>query len=109
MEKTIVFCANQDHVLDLRDLINKHKTVSDSNYCVRITSDERKIGKTFLEAFQDNDKVIPVIVTSSKMLTTGVDVRNVRNIVLTSTIGSGAFPFSEIIFQYNKSYRSSYN
>ncbi|PKW20536.1 EcoAI/FtnUII family type I restriction enzme subunit R [Flavobacterium lindanitolerans] len=96
MEKTIVFCVNQDHALELRDMINKHKTVSDSNYCVRVTSDEGKIGRNFLEAFQDNDKDIPVILTSSKMLTTGIDARNVRNIVLTSPIGS-IVEFKQII------------
>ncbi|MCB0651560.1 MAG: DEAD/DEAH box helicase family protein [Saprospiraceae bacterium] len=96
MEKTIVFCVNQDHALELRDMINKHKTVTDSNYCVRVTSDEGKIGRTFLESFQDNDKDIPVILTSSKMLTTGVDARNVRNIVLTAPIGS-MVEFKQII------------
>lgn len=96
MDKTIVFCANQDHALDLRDMINKHKTVKDANYCVRVTSDEKKIGRNFLEDFQDNDKDIPVILTSSKMLTTGVDARNVRNIVLTSPIGS-MVEFKQII------------
>ena len=96
MEKTIVFCSNQDHALDLRDYINKHKTVSDPSYCVRVTSDEGKNGREFLEAFQDNDKDIPVILTSSKMLTTGVDARNVRNIVLTAPIGS-MVEFKQII------------
>jgi type I restriction enzyme R subunit len=96
MEKTIVFCVNQDHALELRDMINKNKSVSDSNYCVRVTSDEGKIGRFFLEAFQDNDKDIPVILTSSKMLTTGVDARNVRNIVLTSPISS-IVEFKQII------------
>ncbi|WP_341220492.1 EcoAI/FtnUII family type I restriction enzme subunit R [Polaribacter atrinae] len=96
MDKTIVFCANQDHALDLRDYINKHKTVTDINYCVRVTSDEGKHGRELLEAFQDNDKDIPVILTSSKMLTTGVDARNVRNIVLTAPIGS-MVEFKQII------------
>lgn len=96
MDKTIVFCANQDHALDLRDDINRHKTVSDTNYCVRVTSDEGKNGRDFLEAFQDNDRDIPVILTSSKMLTTGVDARNVRNIVLTAPIGS-MVEFKQII------------
>ncbi len=96
MDKTIVFCVNQDHALELRDAINKVKKVSDPNYCVRVTSDEGTIGRNFLEAFQDNDKDIPVILTSSKMLTTGVDARNVRNIVLTSTIGS-MVEFKQII------------
>lgn len=96
MDKTIVFCSNQDHALDLRDYINKHKTVSDTNYCVRITSDEGKHGRELLEMFQDNDRDIPVILTSSKMLTTGVDARNVRNIVLTAPIGS-MVEFKQII------------
>ncbi|MBJ7880994.1 EcoAI/FtnUII family type I restriction enzme subunit R [Gelidibacter salicanalis] len=96
MDKTIVFCANQDHALDLRDYVNKHKTVSDPNYCVRVTSDEGKHGRELLEMFQDNDKDIPVILTSSKMLTTGVDARNVRNIVLTAPIGS-MVEFKQII------------
>ena len=96
MEKTIAFCSNQDHALDLRDGINKHKKVSDPDYCVRVTSDEGKTGKDFLEQFQDNDRDIPVILTSSKMLTTGVDARNVRNIVLTAPIGS-MVEFKQII------------
>ena len=96
MDKTIVFCSNQDHALDLRDYINKFKEVTDVNYCVRVTSDEGKHGRELLEAFQDNDKDIPVILTSSKMLTTGVDARNVRNIVLTAPIGS-MVEFKQII------------
>ncbi|MBU3012269.1 DEAD/DEAH box helicase family protein [Polaribacter vadi] len=96
MDKSIVFCANQDHALDLRDYINKYKTVSDVNYCVRVTSDEGKHGRELLEDFQDNDKDIPVILTSSKMLTTGVDARNVRNIILTAPIGS-MVEFKQII------------
>ncbi|WP_299180144.1 EcoAI/FtnUII family type I restriction enzme subunit R [uncultured Aquimarina sp.] len=96
MDKTIVFCVNQDHALELRDIINKFKTVNDPNYCVRVTSDEGKIGRNYLESFQDNDKDIPVILTSSKMLTTGVDARNVRNIVLTANIGS-MVEFKQII------------
>lgn len=96
MDKTIVFCANQEHALDLRDFINQHKTVADPNYCVRVTSDEGKIGRDFLEDFQDNDKDIPVILTSSKMLTTGVDARNVRNVVLTAPIAS-MVEFKQII------------
>ncbi|HLS30098.1 MAG TPA: DEAD/DEAH box helicase family protein [Flavobacteriaceae bacterium] len=96
MDKTIVFCANQPHALDLRDAINQYKKVTDPDYCVRITSDEGIIGRRFLELFQDNTKDIPVILTSSKMLTTGVDARNVRNIVLTAPIGS-MVEFKQII------------
>tara|TARA_R110002126_G_scaffold291719_1_gene455803 strand:+ start:4593 stop:6896 length:2304 start_codon:yes stop_codon:yes gene_type:complete len=88
LEKTIVFCENQNHALTMRDMINKHKKVKDSHYCVRVTSDEGKIGRELLEKFQDNDKDIPTIITSSQMLTTGVDARNVRNVVLDRTVGS---------------------
>ncbi|MFN8672540.1 MAG: DEAD/DEAH box helicase family protein [Candidatus Sericytochromatia bacterium] len=87
-DKTIVFCVDQEHALLMRDMINKHKTINDSNYCVRVTSDEKEIGRQLLERFQDNDKDIPVILTSSQMLTTGVDARNVRNIVLARSIKS---------------------
>jgi type I restriction enzyme R subunit len=88
MDKSIVFCVDQTHALNMRDAINKYKKVSDPNYCVRITSDEGKDGRELLEKFQDNDKDIPVILTSSQMLTTGVDARNVRNIILVREVDS---------------------
>lgn len=88
LDKTIVFCENQNHALTMRDMINKHKKVKDPHYCVRITSDEGKIGRELLEKFQDNDKDIPCIITSSQMLTTGVDARNVRNVILDRTVNS---------------------
>ena len=68
--------------------IDKFKTIKDNNYCVRVTSDEGDIGREFLEMFQNNDRDIPTILTSSKMLTTGVDAKNVRNVVLTAPIKS---------------------
>ena len=88
MDKTIVFCVDQEHALRMRDAINRHKSIRDMDYCVRVTSDEGQRGKEKLEQFQDNDKDIPVILTSSQMLTTGVDARNVRNIVLVRNINS---------------------
>ncbi len=88
MDKSIVFCVDQNHALNMRDAINKFKKVTDPNYCVRITSDEGKPGRDLLERFQDNDKDIPVILTSSQMLTTGVDARNVRNIIIVREIDS---------------------
>ncbi len=88
MEKTIVFCVDQSHALRMRDSINKYKMIRDPDYCVRVTSDEWDIGRAYLERFQDNDKTIPTILTSSQMLTTGVDALNVRNIVLVRNIGS---------------------
>ncbi|MDX9901208.1 MAG: DEAD/DEAH box helicase family protein [Aliarcobacter sp.] len=88
MDKTIIFCVNQKHASDMKIAIDKFKTVKDNNYCVRVTSDEGDIGRNFLEDFQNNDKDIPAILTSSKMLTTGVDAKNVRNVVLTAPIKS---------------------
>lgn len=88
MDKTIVFCVNQEHALAMRDMINRHKSVKDPLYCVRVTSDEGELGRQLLERFQDNDKDIPAILTSSQMLTTGVDARNVRNVVLVRVINS---------------------
>ncbi len=88
MDKTIVFCVNQQHASEMKIAIDKYKTIKDNNYCVRVTSDEGEIGRGFLEDFQNNDKDIPTILTSSKMLTTGVDAKNVRTVVLTSPIKS---------------------
>ena len=88
MDKTIVFCVNQSHASDMKIAIDKHKTIKDNHYCVRVTSDEGEIGRNFLEMFQNNDRDIPTILTSSKMLTTGVDAKNVRNVVLTAPIRS---------------------
>lgn len=88
MDKTIIFCVDQDHALRMRDAINKYKTVKDADYCVRVTSNEWEIWKIFLEKFQNNSKDIPTILTSSQMLTTWVDALNVRNIVLDRNIWS---------------------
>ena len=88
LDKTIIFCVNQKHALDMKISIDKFKSIKDNNYCVRVTSDEGEIGRDFLEMFQNNDRDIPTILTSSKMLTTGVDAKNVRNIVLTAPIKS---------------------
>ncbi|EAJ1276521.1 DEAD/DEAH box helicase [Campylobacter lari] len=96
MDKTIIFCANQAHASEVKRAIDKFKRVKRDDYCVRVTSDEGKIGLEYLKQFQDNDKSYPVILTSSKMLTTGVDARNVRNIVLLANIGS-IIEFKQII------------
>ncbi|MEI6950272.1 DEAD/DEAH box helicase family protein [Paraflavisolibacter sp. H34] len=96
LDKTIVFCVDQDHALNMRDTLNQYKTVKDPDYCVRVTSDEGIFGRRLLERFQDNDRYIPIILTSSQMLTTGVDARNVRNIVLCRTINS-IVEFKQII------------
>ena len=95
-EKTIVFCANQKHALLVRDLINQLKTNPDPNYCVRVTADEGKIGDQHLRDFQDNQNLIPTILTTSQKLSTGVDARNVRNIVLMRPVNS-MVEFKQII------------
>ncbi|CAM2914841.1 EcoAI/FtnUII family type I restriction enzme subunit R [Helicobacter burdigaliensis] len=96
VDKTIIFCANQAHASAIKVAIDKFKEINRDDYCVRVTSDEGVIGLNYLKAFQDNDKSYPVILTSSKMLTTGVDARNVRNIVLLANIGS-MIEFKQII------------
>jgi type I restriction enzyme R subunit len=95
-EKTIVFCANQAHAALVRDLINQEVKVKKIDYCVRVTSNDGAIGDTYLRQFQDNDKLIPTILTTSQKLTTGVDARNVRNIVLMRPINS-MIEFKQII------------
>ena len=99
-EKTIVFCATQAHALMVRDLINQMKTPNahgrDPMYCVRVTADDGARGDEALRAFQDNEKTIPTILTTSQKLSTGVDARNVRNIVLMRPVGS-MIEFKQII------------
>jgi type I restriction enzyme R subunit len=81
-QKTLVFCATQDHAAAVRDLINQMKTSTDPNYCLRITARDGAEGERWLRTFQDNEKTIPTILTTSQKLSTGVDARNIRNIVL---------------------------
>jgi type I restriction enzyme R subunit len=95
-EKTLVFCANQAHALAIRDLINQMKTGTDPNYCVRVTANDGALGDQSLRDFQDNEKTIPTILTTSQKLSTGVDARNVRNIVLLRPINS-MIEFKQII------------
>lgn len=95
-EKTLVFCANQAHALVVRDLINQLKTSKDPNYCQRVTADDGALGEQHLRDFQDNEKTIPTILTTSQKLSTGVDARNIRNIVLMRPINS-MIEFKQII------------
>lgn len=95
-EKTIIFCATQIHALLVRDLINQVKTSSDPYYCQRVTAEDGKLGDEALRAFQDNEKSIPTILTTSQKLSTGVDARNVRNIVLMRPVNS-MIEFKQII------------
>ncbi|MFA6653596.1 MAG: DEAD/DEAH box helicase family protein [Candidatus Delongbacteria bacterium] len=95
-QKTLVFCANQDHAAAIRDLINQKKQSSEPNYCVRVTANDGKLGDQYLEEFKDNDKTIPTVLTTSQKLSTGVDARNVRNIVLFRPVNS-MIEFKQII------------
>ena len=95
-EKTLVFCANQPHALLVRDLINQLKKSTDPNYCQRVTANDGALGEQHLRDFQDNEKNIPTILTTSQKLSTGVDARNIRNIVLMRPINS-MIEFKQII------------
>ncbi|RZO86151.1 MAG: DEAD/DEAH box helicase [Oceanococcus sp.] len=85
-EKTIVFCATQEHAGMVRDFINQYAVekgwTANPGYCVRVTANDGMAGENDLKTFQDNEKTIPTILTTSRKLSTGVDARNVRNIVL---------------------------
>jgi type I restriction enzyme, R subunit len=95
-QKTLVFCATQLHALAVRDLINQMKTSNEPDYCVRVTADDGKLGEQHLRTFQDNEKTIPTILTTSQKLSTGVDARNIRNIVLMRPINT-MIEFKQII------------
>ncbi len=97
--KTVVFCVDQEHADQMRralhnanaDLARQHP-----NYVVRIVSDEGGIGRGYLSDFADTEKDVPVIATTSEMLSTGVDLPTVRNVVLFRPIGSIAL-FKQMI------------
>ena len=95
-EKTLVFCATQDHALAVRDLINQMKTSTEPDYCCLVTANDGELGNQHLRDFQDNEKTIPTILTTSQKLSTGVDARNIRNIVLMRPINS-MIEFKQII------------
>jgi type I restriction enzyme R subunit len=95
-EKAIVFCATQAHAALIRDLINQEVKHGDPDYCVRVTANDGAEGERHLETFQQNSKTIPTILTTSQKLSTGVDAKNVRNIVLMRPINS-MIEFKQII------------
>ena len=95
-EKTIIFCATQDHALAIRDLVNQLKESSDPNYCQRVTANDGALGDQHLREFQDNEKTIPTVLTTSQKLSTGVDARNIRNIVLLRPINT-MIEFKQIV------------
>lgn len=90
-DKTIVFCVDQEHADQFRreisnlnaDLVRQYP-----DYAVRIVSEEGDIGKGHLSKFMDIDEAIPVIVTTSRLMSTGVDVPTCKNIVLFRMVNS---------------------
>ena len=95
-EKTLVFCATQLHAAAVRELVNQYAESKDPFYCVRVTANDGEIGEQYLRDFQDNQNTIPTILTTSQKLSTGVDARNVRNIVLMRPVNS-MIEFKQII------------
>ncbi len=109
-EKAIIFCANQAHAALIRDLVNQKRASTgsapgnrslslskgDPFYCVRVTANDGEEGERLLREFQDNEKTIPTILTTSQKLSTGVDARNIRNIVLLRPVNS-MIEFKQIV------------
>ncbi len=95
-EKAIIFCANQGHAALIRDLVNQHARSKDPFYCVRVTANDGEEGERMLREFQDNEKTLPTILTTSQKLSTGVDARNIRNIALLRPVNS-MIEFKQIV------------
>jgi len=95
-EKTLVFCASISHAGMIRDLINQESVNPPADYCVRVTAEDAQIGDTYLRQFQDNEKALPTILTTSQKLSTGVDALNIRNIVLMRPVNN-MIEFKQII------------
>ena len=98
MSKAIVFCTTQRHALDMRDALrelNSDMMLQNGSYVVRMTADDQE-GKALYESFTSVNEPYPVIVTTSKLLTTGADTKCVKLIVLDANIGSKT-EFKQII------------
>ena len=90
MDKTIIFCYNQPHAMEIMGMVNKFQKLAEKtpDYCRRVTANDGDEGERFLKEFQNNEKQFPVVLTTSQKLSTGVDARNVRNIVLMRPVNS---------------------
>lgn len=98
-DKTIIFCVDMEHAEDMRlalHNLNTDLTKQYPHYVARVVSEEGKIGRGHLSNFQDPEKPIPVILTTSKLLSTGVDMPMCKNIVLFKPINS-IVEFKQII------------
>jgi type I restriction enzyme, R subunit len=90
-------------------IVLRHSTMvecKDPNYCQRVTADDGELGEQQLRAFQNNEKTIPTILTTSQKLSTGVDARNIRNIVLMRPINS-MIEFKQIIGRGTRLYEGA--
>lgn len=87
-QKSLVFCATQKHAALIRDLINQYSSSRNTNYCHRVTADDGTRGEEHLRDFQDNEKSIPTVLTTSQKLSTGVDAPEIRNIILLRPVDS---------------------
>jgi type I restriction enzyme R subunit len=97
--KTLIFCVDQEHAAEMRqELVNLNSDLVKQypDYVCRVTADEGAIGLTHLSHFQDVDKPVPVILTTSQLLTTGVDAEMVKNVVLARVVGSKS-EFKQIV------------
>ena len=103
-EKSMVFCATEEHAALTRDFINQLTEIKDTFYCQRVTSKEGKDGDEALNKFKDDENSIPTILTTSRKLSTGVDVPELRNIALMRPIHS-MVEFKQIIGRGTRIYR----
>jgi type I site-specific restriction endonuclease len=97
--KTLVFCVDQEHAAEMRqELVSLNSDLMRlyPDYVCRVTGDEGDIGVAHLADFQDVDKPAPAILTTSQLLTTGVDAETAKNVVLARVVGSGV-EFEQII------------
>jgi len=97
--KTIVFCVDQEHASEMRAILNNLNAdlvAQHPDYVCRVTSDEGDIGKGHLGRFQDVDTTTPTILTTSQLLTTGVDAPTCKNVVLARIVNSMS-EFKQII------------
>jgi type I restriction enzyme R subunit len=89
--KTIVFCVDQEHAEQMRmalNNLNADLAKEYPDYVVRVVSEEGKVGRGHLEKFMDVETETPVITTTSKLLTTGVDIPMCKNIVIFRIVNS---------------------
>lgn len=97
--KTIVFCVDQEHALEMRSALAFHNAdlmKERPDYVCRVTVDEGNVGSAHRETFQDVDTRTPAILTTSQLLTTGLDAPTCKNVVLARVVGSMA-EFKQII------------